>query len=409
RRSGAPIYNAIVWQDRRTARQCHQLIEQGLAPLIKEKTGLVIDPYFSATKLRWILDHVAGARAKAEAGQLAFGTVDSWLVWNLTGGRDHITDVTNASRTMLADLSLGSWDQDLLKLFSIPASLLPDIRPSSQVYGYTSTQLLGTPLPIAGLAGDQHAALFGQNCTQPGMVKNTYGTGCFMLMCTGARTIASQHGLLTTLACQSANQISYALEGSVFMAGATVQWLRDAMHLIGTAAEVEQLAAQVPSSEGTYLVPAFAGLGAPHWDPHARGLIVGMTRGTTSAHLARATLDSIAHQTADVLEAMEFDSGLKITEVRVDGGAAANNLLLQIQADLLGATVLRPKVTETTSLGAAYLAGLATGFWSGPEEISALWELDHKFTPQLDSAETQRLRRQWQRAVELAKSWHELE
>src|SRR5256885_1941154 len=360
RETGEPVSHAIVWQDRRTAAACDRLKARGLAPLIKRKTGLVVDAYFSGTKLEWMLRNVPRARAKAKAGKLTFGTVDTWLLWNLTGGRVHATDPSNASRTMLFNVRTGDWDDELLRLFGVPRSMLPAVRSSSEVYGETT--LFGGAIPIAGIAGDQQAALFGQACTEPGMVKNTYGTGCFMLMNTGTKPIASKNNLLTTVAWRIGNRTEYALEGSIFIAGAVVQWLRDGLGIIKSSAEVERLAAATPDNGGVYLVPAFAGLGAPHWDQYARGVIAGLTRGTNAAHLARAALEGIAYQVMDVLKAMEADAGIRLKELRVDGGACSNNLLMQFQSDLLGVPVVRPKVPETTALGAAYLAGLAAGF-----------------------------------------------
>jgi glycerol kinase len=400
RQFGEPICNAIVWQDRRTAAACDKLRAQKMDRLIRRKTGLVIDAYFSATKVQWILQNVKGAKAKAKAGQLAFGTVDSWLVWNLTGGRVHVTDASNASRTMLYDITKGDWDDELLQLFGVPRSMLPEVRSSSEVYGHTT--LLGTPIPIAGMAGDQQAALFGQACLKPGMVKNTYGTGCFMLMNTGTKRITSKHNLLTTVAWRIGDRTEYALEGSIFIAGAVVQWLRDGLEFFRSAPEVEALAATVPDTGGVYVVPAFAGLGAPHWDPHARGTIVGLTRGTTRAHVARAALEGIALQVMDVLKAMEGDSGITLKELRVDGGASANNLLMQLQADLLGVPVVRPKVSETTALGAAYLAGLAVGYWKNEAEIAKQWQTDRRFTPAMKRAERTRIADGWERALRQA-------
>ena len=400
RSTGDPICNAIVWQDRRTAAACDKLRAQKMDRLIRRKTGLVIDAYFSATKVQWILQNVKGAKAKAKAGQLAFGTVDSWLVWNLTGGKVHVTDASNASRTMLYDIAKGDWDDELLQLFGVPRSMLPEVRSSSEVYGQTN--LLGTPIPIAGIAGDQQAALFGQACLKPGMVKNTYGTGCFMLMNTGTKRITSKHNLLTTVAWRIGDTTEYALEGSIFIAGAVVQWLRDGLEFFRSAPEVEALAASVADTGGVYVVPAFAGLGAPHWDPHARGTIVGLTRGSTRAHVARAALEGIALQVMDVLHAMEGDSGIKLKELRVDGGASANNLLMQLQADLLGVPVVRPRVNETTALGAAYLAGLAVGFWKNQAEIAKQWQTDRRFTPSMKRSERTRIADGWQRALERA-------
>ena len=401
RATGEPIMNAIVWQDRRTAAICDRLRKQKLERVIRRKTGLVIDAYFSATKVQWMLQNVKGARAKAKAGQLAFGTVDSWLVWNLTGGKVHVTDVSNASRTMLFDIAKGDWDDELLEIFGVPRSMLPEVRSSSEVYG--STNLLGTSVPIAGIAGDQQAALFGQACLKPGMVKNTYGTGCFMLMNTGTKRIASKHNLLTTIAWRIGNRTEYALEGSIFIAGAVVQWLRDGLEFFRSAPEIEALAAIVEDTGGVYLVPAFAGLGAPHWDPHARGTIVGLTRGTKKAHLARAALEGIALQVMDVLKAMEGDAGIKLKELRVDGGASANDLLMQMQADLLNVPVVRPRVLETTALGAAYLAGLAVGYWKNEAEIAKQWQTDRRFKPAMKSAARSRIVEGWDRALKQAR------
>jgi glycerol kinase len=401
RATGEPIMNAIVWQDRRTAAICDRLRKQKLERVIRRKTGLVIDAYFSATKVQWMLQNVKGAKAKAKAGELAFGTVDSWLVWNLTGGRVHVTDVSNASRTMLFDIAKGQWDDELLEIFGVPHSMLPEVRSSSEVYGETS--LLGRPVPIAGIAGDQQAALFGQACLKPGMVKNTYGTGCFMLMNTGTKRIASKHNLLTTIAWRIGDRTEYALEGSIFIAGAVVQWLRDGLEFIRSAPEIEALAAVVEDTGGVYLVPAFAGLGAPHWDPHARGTIVGLTRGTTKAHVARAALEGIALQVMDVLKAMEADAGIKLKELRVDGGASANDLLMQLQADLLNVPVVRPKVLETTALGAAYLAGLAVGFWKNEAEIAKQWQTDRRFKSGMKSAARTRIVDGWERALKQAR------
>ena len=407
RETGEPVHHAIVWQDRRTAAECDRLKARGLAPLIKRKTGLVIDAYFSGTKLAWILRNVPGTGAKAKAGKLAFGTVDSWLVWNLTGGRVHVTDPSNASRTMLYNLRTGGWDDELLKLLGVPRSVLPEVRASSEVYGETT--LLGGSIPIAGIAGDQQAALFGQACTQPGMVKNTYGTGCFMLMNTGTKPMASKNNLLTTVAWRIGKRTEYALEGSIFIAGAVVQWLRDGLGIIDSSSEVEALAAQVADPQGVYLVPAFAGLGAPHWDQYARGLIAGVTRGTTAAHIARAALEGIAFQVADVLRAMEADAKIKLKELRVDGGASANNLLMQFQSSLLGVPVVRPKVTETTALGAAYLAGLAVGYWKDQREIAAQWQVDRRFTPAMKPAQRKQLEKGWRKALDRAKRWEDAE
>ena len=403
--TGQPIHNAIVWQDRRTAEFCDSLKAQGKDKLIQQKTGLVIDAYFSATKAKWILDNVAGARARAEKGELCFGTIDTWLVWKLTNGQVHVTDVSNASRTMLFNIHELAWDQELLEIFDIPAAMLPTVKSSSEIYGHTQHILTAHSIPIAGIAGDQQSALFGQMCTHPGMVKNTYGTGCFMLMNTGEKAVPSTHNLLTTIAWQVNGVTHYALEGSVFIAGAVVQWLRDGLKIIRTAAEVENLAAEVPDSGGVYVVPAFAGLGAPYWNQHARGTIVGITRGTTGAHFARAALDSIAYQTMDVLKAMEADSGISIKELRVDGGATANNLLMQFQSDMLGTKVVRPVVIETTAIGAAYLAGLAVGFWSSLEEIQSQWQMERVFSPEMEAEQRDELGTGWKKAINAAISW----
>ncbi|MBI3877789.1 MAG: glycerol kinase GlpK [Verrucomicrobia bacterium] len=464
RATGRPIHNAIVWQDRRTAAACDALKKQGHAARIQRKTGLVVDAYFSATKLAWLLQHVPGAKTRARRGELAFGTVDSWLVWNLTGGKVHVTDPSNASRTMLFNIRTGDWDEELLALFGVPRSMLPDVKSSSEVYGettlfgplspsvspavkdegrrmkdeggvaetssfipHTSSFTEGervaegrvrgvrdreggashAGIPIAGIAGDQQAALFGQVCTRPGMVKNTYGTGCFMLMHTGTKPIASRNKLLTTVAWRIGGRTEYALEGSIFIAGAAVQWLRDGLGIIKSSPEVEALAASVPDTGGAYFVPALAGLGAPHWDPYARGLIAGLTRGTTAAHLARATLEGIAYQVADVLHAMEADSKIKLKELRVDGGACANNLLMQFQAGVLGVPVVRPRVAETTALGAAYLAGLAVGFWKDQKEIAAQWQADRRFTPAMKKSQRKQLTTGWQKALGRAKKWEQ--
>ena len=403
RETGEPICPAIVWQDRRTAGICDQLKRRGLAAAIRRKTGLVLDAYFSATKVQWILQHVPGARKRAKAGKLAFGTIDTWLIWKLTGGRVHVTDVSNASRTMLCNLKTGDWDDSLLEIFGIPRSMLPEVRSSSEVYGQAES--FSPPIPIAGIAGDQQAALFGQMCTQPGMVKNTYGTGCFMLMHTGKKPIPSKNNLLTTVAWRIGPDIEYALEGSVFIAGAVVQWLRDGLGIIRTSADVEALAASVPDTGGVYLVPAFAGLGAPHWDPYARGTLVGLTRGSSAAHIARAALEGIAFQGADILHAMEADAGIRLRELRVDGGASLNNLLLQFQADLLKVPVARPKVSETTALGAAYLAGLAVGFWKSRAEIATQWQMDRRFQPAMKPADRTLRTAGWKKALGRAKQW----
>ncbi len=407
RKTGKPLYNAIVWQDRRTSAYCDELRAQGLAEDIRSKTGLILDAYFSGTKVKWILDNVEGARAKANAGELAFGTVDTWLIWNFTKGKLHVTDVSNASRTMLYNIHKQAWDESLLKLMDIPASMLPEVRASSEVYGETEATLTPFKIPIAGIAGDQQAALFGQMCTEPGMVKNTYGTGCFMMLNTGEKAITSANNLLTTIAWKIGNTTHYALEGSIFIGGAVVQWLRDGLGIIRHSADVEALAASVKDTDGVYMVPAFAGLGAPHWNQYARGTIVGMTRGTKDAHIARAALDSIAYQTMDVLKAMESDAGMKIKQLRVDGGATANNLLMQFQADIMETQVIRPKVTETTALGAAYLAGLATGFWDSIETIRKQWQEDATFTPSMDAEKRTALTKDWQRAIRAAKAWAE--
>ncbi len=408
RKTGQPIAPAIVWQDRRTASQCDQLRSSGLAPEIQEKSGLVLDAYFSATKIQWILDHVQGARAKADAGQLACGTIDSWLIWNLTGGKTHVTDPSNASRTMLYNLESNTWDQTLLDIFAIPANMLPEIQPSSAILGESCQELFGGPIQIAGVAGDQQAALFGQNCTRHGMVKNTYGTGCFMLMHVGNRPRPSKHKLLSTVAWRVGKApVEYALEGSVFIAGAAVQWLRDGLGIIQNSSEVEALAASVPDNGGVYFVPALAGLGAPHWDAYARGSIQGITRGTTKGHLARAALEGIALQVADVVDTMRQDSGLSIEELRCDGGASVNNLLMQFQADMLQAPVVRPLVVETTALGAAFLAGLAVGYWKDLADVESIWQSDRVFHPQMDRVHVDRIRTQWKEAVERSKGWAE--
>ena len=405
RDSGQPLHHAIVWQDRRTAAFCDTLRQQGAADMIRARTGLQLDAYFSASKLRWLLDNIPGARARAAAGKLAFGTIDSWLIWQLTAGRVHVTDVSNAARTMLFNIHTLQWDEALLALFDIPASVLPQVKSSSEVYGYSDPALFGTALPIAGAAGDQQAALFGQQCTRPGMVKNTYGTGCFMMLNTGDTPIASRHQLLTTIAWQLDGQVQYALEGSIFIGGVVVKWLRDGLGMIRHADEVTTLAAQVADSDGVYLVPAFAGLGAPHWQPDARGTLVGLSQGSSAAHIARAALDSIALQTMDVLAAMQADAGIAISELRVDGGASVNNLLMQFQSDMLGCSVLRPKITETTALGAAYLAGLAVGYWQSCADIQQQWQLAQRFQPAMPAADVARYRAGWQRAVRSAIHW----
>jgi glycerol kinase len=404
--TGRPLGPAIVWQDRRTAGYCDQLKAQGLGRSIQEKTGLIVDAYFSATKLKWILDQVPGARQKAQDGLLAFGTIDTWLLWKLSSGAAHQTDVSNASRTMLMNIHSCQWDDELLRIFDIPRAILPAIKSTSEVYAHTGPLVAHAPnIPIASMVGDQQAALFGQLCTRPGMVKNTYGTGCFMLMNTGTKAVVSQANLLTTVAWKLNNQVEYALEGSIFIAGAVVQWLRDSLHLIRSAAEVEALATRVASTDGVYLVPAFAGLGAPHWNPYARGCVFGLTRGTTDAHLARAALESIAYQTFDVLKAMQTDSGIQIRELRVDGGATANNLMMQFQSDILAVPVLRPQVYETTALGAAYFAGLAVGYWKSVDDLQQQWQEQSKFTPSLGQEHVAELLKGWQRAVSAAIAW----
>ena len=403
RNTGKAIGNAIVWQDRRTAQTCDTLRKRKVDRTIQKKTGLILDAYFSGTKVQWLLDNVKGARRKAEAGDLAFGTVDSWLIWRLTGGSVHVTDPSNASRTMLFNIHTGKWDAQLLKTFNVPSSMLPTVRSSSEIYG--DTKLLGGSIPIAGIAGDQQAALFGQCCTKPGMVKNTYGTGCFMLMNTGTEPVASKNKLLTTVAWKIGDRTEYALEGSIFIAGAVVQWLRDGLGLIRNSSEVEQLAAQVPDTGGVYLVPAFAGLGAPHWDAYARGTLVGMTRGTNKSHIARAALEGIAYQVGDVLQAMEADSGLKLKQLRVDGGASLNGLLMQFQSDLLRVPVVRPVVAETTALGAAYLAGLAVGYWKNQREISTQWQEAARFKSTMKPKRRAELIAGWDRALQRAQRW----
>ncbi len=379
--TGKPVHNAIVWQDRRTAAYCDELKARGLTDKIREKTGLIIDAYFSGTKIKWILDNVPGARERAEAGKLRFGTVDSWLVWQLTKGEVHITDVTNASRTMLFNINTLEWDKEMLDLLGIPASMLPEVKSSSEVYGHTKTTIFAHEVPIAGIAGDQQAALFGQMCTTPGSVKNTYGTGCFLLMNTGTKPILSKNKLLTTIAWKIGDTVNYALEGSIFVGGSVVQWLRDGLGIIHSSSEIEALADSVPDNGGVYFVPALTGMGAPYWDQDARGTICGLTRGATAAHIARAALEGIAFQTMDIVSAMEKDAGVKLAELKVDGGASRNNLLMQFQSDVLGADVVRPKVTETTGMGAAYLAGLAVGFWASPDEIRSQWQADRTFSP----------------------------
>jgi glycerol kinase len=404
RETGKPICPAIVWQDRRTAGMCDDLKQKGLDKMIQEKTGLIVDAYFSATKIKWMLENVEGAQEKAAQGKLAFGTVDSWLMWNLAGNGLHVTDITNASRTMLFNIHTQQWDDELLQLFGVPESMLPEVKSSSEVYGHTSGKILAAQIPIAGIAGDQHAALFGQMCTQKGMVKNTYGTGCFMLMNIGDKPILSKNKLVTTIAWKIGNQVQYALEGSIFIGGAVVQWLRDGLGIISTSAEVENLAQQVPDNGGVYMVPAFAGLGAPHWNQHARGTIVGLTRGTTAGHIARAALESIAFQTMEVLKAMEADAGTSIKELRVDGGATVDDLLLQFQADVLNTIVVRPQITETTAMGAAYLAGLAVGYWKDLNDIQKQWKADRYFDPNENNSMAP-LIEGWHRAVKATKAW----
>ncbi len=403
RATGEPVAHAIVWQDRRTAGECERLRAAGAAELIQRKTGLVLDAYFSATKLRWLLDEIPGARMRAERGELAFGTIDSWLIWKLTGGARHVTDITNASRTMLLDIHTGAWDDELLALFGVPRAVLPEVCASSEICGETAIPVM-KGIPVAGIAGDQQAALFGQACTRPGMAKNTYGTGCFLLLHTGREPIASRNQLVTTAAARlNQTPIEYALEGSVFIAGAVVQWLRDGLGVIRSSGEVGELATSVPDSGGVYFVPAFAGLGAPHWDPHARGTITGLSRGSTAAHIARAALESIAFQTADVLDAMHADAGFTLKEMRADGGAAVNDLLLQFQADVIGVPVVRPAVTETTALGAAYLAGLAVGLWKNEAEIAAQWKAERTFEPRMAEDQRRSLLEGWRDAVARAK------
>ena len=407
RRTGRPLHRAIVWQDRRTAPLCATLRCDGLEGLFRRRTGLLLDPYFSGTKLAWLLDHVPGARRRAERGELAFGTVDTWLLWQLTGGRVHATDVSNASRTLLLNLRTAAWDDELLRILRIPREVLPEVRDSSGLFGEVTSVPALRGVPITGIAGDQQSALFGQACFRPGMAKNTYGTGCFLLLHTGTKPVASRNNLLTTIAWRIGGRTEYALEGSVFIGGAVVQWLRDGLKLIARSADVEPLAATVPDNGGVYLVPAFAGLGAPHWDAAARGTITGLTRGSTAGHLARAALESIAYQSADLLHAMEADAASRLRELRVDGGAVVNDALMQFQADLLRAPVVRPRTPETTALGAAYLAGLAVGFWKTRAEIAALWRVDRTFRPRAPRAAMRKLQAGWQRAVERAGAWAE--
>ncbi|MDY0199536.1 MAG: glycerol kinase GlpK [Tenuifilaceae bacterium] len=405
RKSGEPIYNAIVWQDRRTAGLCDELKAKGYSDSIRQKTGLVIDAYFSGSKIKWILDNVDGARRRAEKGELAFGTVDSWLVWKLTQGRTHVTDVSNASRTMLFNINTLEWDAELLELFNIPIEMMPRVASSSEVYDHTNTTFFASKVPIGGIAGDQQAAMFGQMCVDEGMVKNTYGTGCFILKNTGSKPFISKNNLITTIAWQINGKTTYALEGSIFNGGAVVQWLRDGLGIITSSAEVETLAAQVDDNGDVFFVPSFTGMGAPYWDQYARGLMIGITRGTNRAHIARAALEGIAYQTMDVIGAMELDTGLKITELRVDGGASANGLLMQFQADMLRVPVIRPKIIETTALGAAYLAGLSTGFWKNIEEIKTQWQVDRQFVAKLDNEKSMELKAKWANAIERAKGW----
>ena len=394
-----PIYNAIVWQDRRTAEFCDQLKADGLTETIRQKTGLIIDAYFSGTKIKWILDNVPGARKRAEEGKLRFGTVDSWLVWRLTRGETHVTDVTNASRTMLFNIHDLKWDEELLKLFNIPLSMMPEVKSNSEIYGHTKTTIFAHKVPIAGIAGDQQAALFGQMCLDPGSIKNTYGTGCFVMLNTGEKPIVSKNNLLTTIAWQIGNKVNYALEGSIYVGGSVVQWLRDGLGIINHSSDVESLAQSVSDSGGVYFVPALTGLAAPYWDSYARGTIVGITRGTTAAHIARAALDGIAFQTYDIAQAMAKDMNDRLTELKVDGGASRNNLLMQFQADLLGIDVVRPKITETTAIGAAYLAGLGVGYWDSVDELRRQWKIEHTFTPNLDSETVRTAREGWADAI----------
>jgi glycerol kinase len=407
RNTSQPVYNAIVWQDRRTSDYCDQLKQDGSAAIIKEKTGLVTDAYFSGTKVKWILDNVEGARARAENGELCFGTVDAWLLWKLTNGKVHATDVSNASRTMIFNIHTLSWDDDLLQLMDIPKAVLPEVRSSSEVYGHTQHLLTSAEIPVCGIAGDQQAALFGQMCTQPGMVKNTYGTGCFMLMNTGTQPVISHNNLLTTIAWKINDEVHYALEGSVFIAGAVVQWLRDGLKIIQKSGDVEALTATEKDNGGVYMVPAFTGLGAPYWNQHARGIIVGLTRGSSDGHIARAAVESIAYQAMDVLKAMEADASITIKEVRVDGGATINDYLMQFQANILNTSVVRPTVTETTALGAAYLAGLAVGFWQNINEVQAYWEKEKTFDPYMKEEVRTLLQSNWKRAIKAAQAWAE--
>ncbi len=405
--TGEPVYNAIVWQDRRTSEYCDSLKAKGLTGFIREKTGLILDAYFSATKIRWILENVPGAREKAEAGKLRFGTVDSWLIWNLTRGEVHVTDVSNASRTMLFNIHTLTWDEDLLKLLDIPSSMMPEVRSSSEIYGYTKTTIFAHKVPIAGIAGDQQAALFGQMCTAPGSVKNTYGTGCFLLMNSGTKPIMSSHNLLTTVAWKIGDTVNYALEGSIFVGGSAVQWLRDGLGIIKSSSEIEELAMTVPDNGGIYFVPALTGLGAPYWDQYARGTICGLSRGTTAAHIARAALEGIAFETMDIVNAMEKDSGIELSELKVDGGASRNNLMMQFQADILGTKVIRPQITETTALGACYLAGLAVGYWDSLEDIKRQWAAESVFTPLAPAEKIVALKEGWADAIKRTLSGRE--
>jgi glycerol kinase len=405
KKTGIPVYNAIVWQDRRTSKYCESLKAKGLEETIRNKTGLVIDSYFSGPKVHWILKNVKGVRERAEKGELAFGTVDSWLVWKLTQGRTHITDVSNASRTMMFNIHTLDWDEELLEILGIPNSMLPEVKSSSEIYDYTNTTIFATKIPIAGIAGDQQAAMFGQMCTEKGMVKNTYGTGCFILLNTGDQPFVSKNKLLTTVAWKINGKTTYALEGSVFIAGAVVQWLRDGLEFIENSPEIEALAKTVEDNGDVYFVPALSGLGAPYWDPYARGTIIGLSRGTQKGHIARAALESIAYQSMDVLRAMQKDTSMKCCEIRVDGGASTNNILMQFQSDILNAPITRPKITETTAFGAAYLAGLATGFWSDTDEIKQQWKVDQKFEPSMEHKKAENLRSKWKKAVSRSQNW----
>lgn len=405
--TGCPVYNAIVWQSRQTAEICEELKASGLVDEFKEKTGLLIDAYFSGTKVKWILDNIEGAREKAEKGDLLFGTIDTWLIWKLTGGEVHVTDYSNASRTLMFNIKELNWDKKLCEYLMVPMNMLPEVRPSSDVYGVTDPSILGGPVNIAGAAGDQQAALFGQTCYEPGMAKNTYGTGCFMLMNTGTTPITSKNGLVTTIAWGIDGQVEYALEGSIFVAGSAIQWLRDGLRLIDTAPDSEWVAKRVPDSDGVYMVPAFVGLGAPYWDMNARGMIIGITRGTKKSHIVRAALDSMAYQTKDVLSAMEADSGIKLAALRVDGGAAVNNMLMQFQTDILGVPVDRPQVIETTALGAAYLAGLAVGVWDSKDELRKSWKLQNRFEPKMDPSKAAEYYKGWRKAVKHCMHWLE--